>query len=804
MATPLAALLDLSRAGDRLLVLLLDASLKAAVVLAAAALLALLLRRAPARARHQLWCAALGAALLLPAVAPLVPAWPGLPAPLVRPAIEGRPARQTRPAAEVTMTAAPEAGGGSEKPAALGSSSALVGPALVQTPPQTTALAGSAPRPAPEPPATARPAGRAGGVPAGWPRWALLAWAAGAALVLAFQLTGLWQVRRLARRAPPLVDEGWGELLGEVRRRVELSRDLRLAESPVARSAMTLGWRRPVVLLPPGWRGWSPERRRIVLLHEAVHVRRGDWPVRILLRLTAALYWPSPLTWVALRRLTLEQERACDDEVVALGVRPSTYAAHLLQMTRAMRPRATSPRLGFPYPALEMARRSQMEGRLMSILDAPRANRKPFYLPALALVAGLALSLAAVKPWTVAEASPQTPSPAAAPANATADLPRTLAELQRLEAQLQPYEDQLETMEGELEPLEEQLEAIEVEMAPVEERLEQMEEELEPYEERMEAVEAQASAHEERMEAAEREMEPFESRIEELEARMEPYEARMEQIEEEMTPLEDQLDALEEQMEPVEEEMEELGEQLEALHEAGDHEAAAALEGRLRELAARLEPVHRQMQSIHEQMRPFHDRMRQVHDEMQPLYEQMRQIHEEMGPHHERMGQIHEEMRPHHQAMEGIHREMEPVYRRMEEVHREMEPFHRRMEEVHRQMEPVHRRMGEVHRQMEPLHQEMHRLHDQLHQGLRREVRGLLESELGAGVSSEAVDRATGRILDAASIQVEDGRLRLRTSGAEVREILQAELGAAATEAAAESAVRALGDFQVAATETQR
>jgi beta-lactamase regulating signal transducer with metallopeptidase domain/archaellum component FlaC len=777
-------LLDLSRAGDRLLVLLLDAALKGAVVLAAAAGLAVVLRRAPARARHQLWCAALGAVLLLPALAPLVPAWPGLPAPMTRPAAK-RPAPERRLA---TALAPPEDEGASPRLGGPSTASArrAAGPAASQ--PTRPADLGLLPSPPPPPPA--RAATPDAGAP-GWAGWFLLVWAAGAGLVLAWQLAGLWRMRRLARRAVPLAGGGWSELLDQARSTVGLDREVRLAESPAARSPMTLGWRRPVVLLPAAWRRWSRERRRIVLLHEVVHVRRGDWPLRMALRLAAALHWPNPLTWLALGRLTLEQERACDDEVVALGTRPSTYAAHLLQLARAM-----APRSGFPYPALEMARRSQMEGRLMSILDAPRTTRKPFSLPALALVVGLALSLAAVKPWTDAQAAPQVPEPTAA----ASDLPRTLAEIQRLEGQLEPYEDQLEAIEGELGPLERQLSGIEGEMAPVEERLEGMEKDLEPFEARMEAVAADSSGYEERMEAVEKEMQPFEGRMEELEGQLAPYEARMEGIEKEMEPFEDQLDALGEQMEPVAQQMEGLSRQLQSLAEAGDQQGAAAMEGNLRELATQLAPFQRQMQAIQEQMRPLHERMRQIQEEMQPVHERMRQIQEEMQPVHERMRQAQEEMRPQHEAIEGIQREMEPVRQRMQDVQREMEPFHQRMQEVQRQMEPVHQRMAEVQRQMEPIHEQMRQLHDRLHEGLRREVRGLLGSELGAGASPEALDRAAGRIVEsAASIEIEGGRLRLRTSAAEVRQILGEELGAAATPDAVERVVRALGDFEVTA-----
>ena len=97
---------------------------------------------------------------------------------------------------------------------------------------------------------------------------------------------------------------------------------------------MTWGWLRPVVLLPEGARRWSAPRRQVVLLHELVHVRRADWLVRLMARLACSVYWFNPLVWWAVRRLDLEQELACDEEVVACGTRASDYACHLLGIAR--------------------------------------------------------------------------------------------------------------------------------------------------------------------------------------------------------------------------------------------------------------------------------------------------------------------------------------------------------------------------------------------------------------------------------------------------------------------------------------
>ena len=89
-------------------------------------------------------------------------------------------------------------------------------------------------------------------------------------------------------------------------------------------------------------------------------------------QLACALYWFNPLAWIAARHIRTERERACDDLVLACGTRGPDYAEELLEIARVMR--------GGRYPALlagatlAMAHRSQLEGRLIAILD-PKVPR---------------------------------------------------------------------------------------------------------------------------------------------------------------------------------------------------------------------------------------------------------------------------------------------------------------------------------------------------------------------------------------------------------------------------------------------
>ena len=132
---------------------------------------------------------------------------------------------------------------------------------------------------------------------------------------------------------------------------------------------MTCGFTEPAILLPCAALHWGPARMRVVLLHELAHIRRRDCVVHCLAQAALALHWCNPLMWMALARLRAERERACDDRVLVTGTRGSDYAEHLLDIARQFR------RQGIGVAAVAMARPSELEGRLLAILDPLRSRR---------------------------------------------------------------------------------------------------------------------------------------------------------------------------------------------------------------------------------------------------------------------------------------------------------------------------------------------------------------------------------------------------------------------------------------------
>jgi beta-lactamase regulating signal transducer with metallopeptidase domain len=143
-----------------------------------------------------------------------------------------------------------------------------------------------------------------------------------------------------------------------------------LLESIDVTAPATAGILRPTIFLPTGACEWSEERLRATLAHEYAHVQRRDCLIQLIADIARAIYWFNPFTWYARRRLIIERERACDDLVIAKGIQADSYATVLVDTVRGSLARPGTIALG----ALSMARPSELETRLVSVLDPARAR----------------------------------------------------------------------------------------------------------------------------------------------------------------------------------------------------------------------------------------------------------------------------------------------------------------------------------------------------------------------------------------------------------------------------------------------
>ena len=196
-----------------------------------------------------------------------------------------------------------------------------------------------------------------------------LLWVAGFLAIMAWLAIGRLGLRRIAAKAWPLKGSDWNGTLEEECNYAGVTKAVLLYSSSAVSTPLTWGSRNPIILLPEDALDWPEAHRRIVLRHELAHVARGDSFTQLVAGFVCALYWFHPLVWIAERRLRSECERACDDNVVSLGTPAAEYAAHLLEVARSARA------FGAPgFLSVAMARPSQLEGRLLAVLNESRRH----------------------------------------------------------------------------------------------------------------------------------------------------------------------------------------------------------------------------------------------------------------------------------------------------------------------------------------------------------------------------------------------------------------------------------------------
>lgn len=347
-----------------------DLVIRPSIVLLTAGVLTLLLRHRSAASRHLVWSAAVCSVLLIPFLGATIPA---LDVP-VGDSLGGM-VRDWPVVSEFITT------------------SADISPGVTSTIGDPTG-------------------GESGGIP-----WGAL-WLVGATISLGELFARYVGLRRIERSAVSASGSPVARRLEDARRRLGVDRPIELMIGDPDAMPMTWGLRVPRILLPAGALEWPEAQTDAVLLHELAHVKRGDVPLQRCAEVARAVFWFNPLAWLAARRMQTEREHACDDAVLRTGVRGSEYAHQLLAMAHSLRSaRGTAC-------ALQMARRSQMTGRLLAILDEGRARWSPRgATPPLALgcAALLALAVTSVQPVVATNTR-------SASATETGDLPA--AELQ--------------------------------------------------------------------------------------------------------------------------------------------------------------------------------------------------------------------------------------------------------------------------------------------------------------------------------------------------------------------------------------
>ncbi|HEX2606717.1 MAG TPA: M56 family metallopeptidase, partial [Flavisolibacter sp.] len=116
---------------------------------------------------------------------------------------------------------------------------------------------------------------------------------------------------------------------------LEIPRKVMVYVSDLVNSPMTIGYLKPIILLPAAaLNNISVQQVEAVLLHELSHIRRYDYLVNFLVSIINTILYFNPFVKQFMRSIEAERENCCDELVLQFGYDKVSYASALLTLEK--------------------------------------------------------------------------------------------------------------------------------------------------------------------------------------------------------------------------------------------------------------------------------------------------------------------------------------------------------------------------------------------------------------------------------------------------------------------------------------
>jgi beta-lactamase regulating signal transducer with metallopeptidase domain len=124
------------------------------------------------------------------------------------------------------------------------------------------------------------------------------------------------------------------EALNQCRRQVGIGRNVELKLSNHVQSPAVCGFFKPIILMPTALlEKLSDDKLRAVLIHELVHIERGDLWINFAQTFLQIIYFYNPFVWLANAVVRRIREQAVDEAVlVAMGAEAKSYSNTLIDI----------------------------------------------------------------------------------------------------------------------------------------------------------------------------------------------------------------------------------------------------------------------------------------------------------------------------------------------------------------------------------------------------------------------------------------------------------------------------------------
>lgn len=175
--------------------------------------------------------------------------------------------------------------------------------------------------------------------------WIGLVWLLGLVVVSFRGFGGMFYLKRLKSNATTIEQPEIIKLLTDLKADFGLKTTVLIKESSKVMSPLVSGYFKPIILFPLGLiQGLTTEEVEVILLHELAHLKRNDFIINIVINGLRAVYFYHPAYWWLQSQLDNEREYATDEMVMS---KQSNGLLLVRALAKTQEYKMTTPSLGF-------------------------------------------------------------------------------------------------------------------------------------------------------------------------------------------------------------------------------------------------------------------------------------------------------------------------------------------------------------------------------------------------------------------------------------------------------------------------
>nr|WP_315472686.1 TonB family protein [uncultured Undibacterium sp.] len=163
--------------------------------------------------------------------------------------------------------------------------------------------------------------------------WIVFCWALVVALLSVRLCLGLWWLQGYSSGQRGQVNLYWQAQLDELAQQFALPGRVLLRVVKDIESPLTIGWLRPMVLVPASLvTGMEPSYLQALLAHELAHIRRYDYLMNLIQNLIEMILFFHPAVWWISKKIRNERENIADDLAASMLGEPRRLALALQEL----------------------------------------------------------------------------------------------------------------------------------------------------------------------------------------------------------------------------------------------------------------------------------------------------------------------------------------------------------------------------------------------------------------------------------------------------------------------------------------